>query len=73
MCAMCYIDDNKVKISSLGGIEVILTAMKEHQSRMQIQEEGFYALIDLSENGRERRRRECVCEFLCDCLYCIYL
>ena len=60
MCAMCYIDDNKVKISSLGGIEVILTAMKEHQSQAQIQAYGCDALVYLSVNGRERRRRECL-------------
>ena len=53
MYAMRYVDENRVKIASLGGIEVILTAMKEHKSHEKIQECGCCALCNLTANGRK--------------------
>ena len=49
------VDDNRVKIASLGGIEVTLTAMKEHTAQEEIQGNGCRALGNLALNGRKRR------------------
>ena len=58
-CVLVYdiqhVDDNRVKIASLGGIEVILTAMKEHTAQEEIQITGCHALGTLAFNGRKRR------------------
>ena len=58
MYAMRYVDENKVKLASLGGIELILTAMKEHKSHEEIQRYGCRALRRITINGR--KRRECM-------------
>ena len=50
-----HVDDNRVKIASLGGIEVTLTAMKEHKAQEEIQRNGCHALGNLAFNGRKRR------------------
>ena len=63
MYAMRHVDESSVKIASLGGIEVILTAMKEHKSHEEIQRYGCGALSSLAINGR--KRRECMWESMC--------
>ena len=42
--------DNKVKIASLGGIEVIITAMSTHQDHNGVQEHACTALGNLAHN-----------------------
>ena len=74
MYAMRHVDENRVKIASLGGIEVILTAMKEHKSHEKIQRYGCGALSTLAVNGRNRREYVvgvfvCVLAFACDFFY----
>ena len=58
MYAMRYVDENSMEIASLGGIELILTAMKEHKSHEEIQRYGCGALGNLTFNGRNRK--ECM-------------
>ena len=49
--------NSKVKIASLGGIEDILAAMKEHKSNGNVQKYGCTALSNLTMNqGRKRKR-----------------
>ncbi len=37
-----------MKIASLGGIEVIVSAMKRHSGHEGVQHQGCWALVDLS-------------------------
>ena len=53
MYAMRYVDENSMEIASLGGIELILTAMKEHKSSAGVQKQGCGALRTLALNGRK--------------------
>ena len=43
-------DDNKVIIASLGGVEVILTAMRKHKEHADLQEYASGALFNLAIN-----------------------
>ena len=49
------IGENKVLIATLGGVELVLSAMRHHPSHTSIQESGLGALGSLSVNG------SCVC------------
>ncbi len=40
--------ENKVKIASLGGIEVIVSAMKTHSGHEGVQQQGCGALLNLA-------------------------
>ena len=50
-------DENKVTMANAGGIELIVSAMKEHKSSAGVQEKGCGALRNLASNGRKRERR----------------
>ena len=50
-----HVDDNSMKIASLGGIEVTLTAMRMYTLSAEVQEMGCHALGCLALNGRKRR------------------
>ena len=44
-------DENKVLISSLGGVELVLSALGNHPSHVGVQEKGLVALGNLAVNG----------------------
>ena len=47
-------DENKVLIASLGGVELVLSALGNHSSHVGIQERGLDALGNLAANGSLR-------------------
>ena len=44
-------DKNNVLISSLGGVELVLSALGNHPSHVGVQEKGLAALRNLAVNG----------------------
>lgn len=54
---LAFHDDNRIKISSLGGSEVILTAMEHHSSNAEVQENGCTALHVLARSQTTTRSR----------------
>ena len=44
-------DENKALIASLGGVEMVLLALRNHASHVGIQKSGLYALGNLAKNG----------------------
>ena len=50
MFVLCPGIENKMKIGSLGGIKVIMAAMKGGQGHETIQDVGFRALVSLAAN-----------------------
>ena len=46
--------ENKVLIASLGGVELVLSALGNHSSHVGIQERGLLALVNLARNGSLR-------------------
>jgi len=44
-------DENKVLIASLGGVELVLSALRTHSSHAGIQASGWAALAELALNN----------------------
>jgi len=44
-------DENEVLISSLGGVELVVSALGNHSSHVGVQESGLAALRNLAVNG----------------------
>ena len=49
-------DDNNVKVAAAGGIEVIVTAMKNHQASAAVQQNGCGALVDIAVNDDNKMK-----------------
>ena len=50
-CVSTMTDENKVLIASLGGVELVLSALGKHSSHARVQQMGFGALRNLAVNG----------------------
>jgi len=59
MSTTCLTDKNRVLIASMGGVELVLSALRNHSSHASIQASGLVALQNVAEGGVVLDTRDC--------------